>query len=350
MDEIGFLVELVSIPSPSSAEEAVAAYLLEQMDALGFAVRQDRAGNVLGSIGPTGAAREIVLLGHMDTVPSQLPVKQDGPYLYGRGAVDAKGPLAAFVVGAARVANRLEESRVTVIGAVEEEDPQGRGAHHLIETYPAPDCVLVGEPSAWEGITLGYKGLMSLDYRWVQPGAHSAGREIGPAEKAITFWNHLIDYAEARNENRWGRFDTLDPALRDFHTFDQGADKGVEMNVVMRLPPGLDPDALKGRMESWAAGADLSDAGYEPCYRSEKNTPPVRALLCAIRAEGGRPRFKLKTGTSDMNVVSRAWTCPMVAYGPGDSALDHTPEEHIDLREYRHAINVLTRALLSLAS
>jgi len=67
----------------------------------------------------------------------------------------------------------------------------------------------------------------------------------------------------------------------------------------------------------------------------------VRAFLSSIRGQAGRPRFVLKTGTSDMNVVGPAWGCPIVAYGPGDSALDHTPEERISLREYLQSIEVL---------
>ncbi|RPI03454.1 MAG: acetyl-lysine deacetylase, partial [Zetaproteobacteria bacterium] len=49
-----------------------------------------------------------------------------------------------------------------------------------------------------------------------------------------------------------------------------------------------------------------------------------------------------------MNVVGPAWRCPIVAYGPGDSRLDHTPDEHLDLDEYRRAIAILTRTLCSL--
>ena len=87
----------------------------------------------------------------------------------------------------------------------------------------------------------------------------------------------------------------------------------------------------------------------EPPFRAEKNTALVRALLRAIRAEGGRPRFKLKTGTSDMNVVGPAWGCPIVAYGPGDSSLDHTPNEHIEVEAFRRGVKVLTQALELLA-
>jgi LysW-gamma-L-lysine carboxypeptidase len=101
-------------------------------------------------------------------------------------------------------------------------------------------------------------------------------------------------------------------------------------------------------MDSWAHAAKLTFRGSDPAYQSEKNTPPVRALLRAIRAEGGKPAFKLKTGTSDMNTVGPVWECPMVAYGPGDSSLDHTPHEHIDAAEFRRGVAVLARALETL--
>ncbi|MER3469523.1 MAG: acetyl-lysine deacetylase, partial [Thermoflexus sp.] len=61
------------------------------------------------------------------------------------------------------------------------------------------------------------------------------------------------------------------------------------------------------------------------------------------------PRFRLKSGTSDMNVVGPAWRCPIAAYGPGDARLDHTPEEHIQLKEYLAGVRVLARALEEIA-
>ena len=348
MDQVAFLRELISIPSPSGQEDAVAEYLVKQMTTLGFQAHRDEAGNVVGTLGDPEAEREIVLLGHMDTVPGLIPVSRRGNRLYGRGAVDAKGPLAAFVLAAARVAPRLDGARLVVIGAVEEE-AHGRGARHLARTMQPPYCVIIGEPSDWEGITLGYKGMLTVDYRLVLPGGHIAGERPGTAEKAVTFWNRLMNYAEERNDGRLGHFDTLDPALRDFRTFSDGLNDGTEMNIVVRLPPGTDAADLKWSMRVWCNGAQLSFPGSDPPFRSEKNTPPVRALLRAIRAGGGRPRFKLKTGTSDMNIVGPAWGCPIVAYGPGDSSLDHTPDEHIDLKEFRRGINVLGRALETLA-
>ena len=89
--------------------------------------------------------------------------------------------------------------------------------------------------------------------------------------------------------------------------------------------------------------------GHEIAYRSEKDTSITRAFRTAIREQGGTPRFKVKTGTSDMNVVAPDWNMPMLAYGPGDSALDHTPHEHVDLIEYEKAIAILSSVFTRLA-
>jgi LysW-gamma-L-lysine carboxypeptidase len=353
-DDISFLEAMLAIPSPSGQEDAVAAYLVRQMQVRGFQAGRDEAGNVVGSIGtvPGGVRppeREIVLLGHMDTVPGLIPMHEEDGRLYGRGAVDAKGPLTAFVLSAARAAPDLPPGvRLTVIGAVEEE-AHGRGARHLARTRPAPYCTIIGEPSDWQGITLGYKGLLIFDYRLQQPGGHSAGEMPGPAEKAVALWNSLMMYSAEHNDGRSGHFDTLDPALADFRTHSDGLQDSVDMSIVMRLPPGLQPDALERDIRAWSNGAQLTFYPSDPPFQAAKNTPLVRAMLRAIRAGGGQPRFKLKTGTSDMNIVGPAWGCPIVAYGPGDSSLDHTPEEHIELAEFHRAVDILADALTSLA-
>lgn len=350
MDEVAFLEELVAIPSLSGEEDAFAEHLTERMTALGFRVRSDEAGSVIGAIGDLEAKRTIVLLGHMDTVPGEIPVQQKDVCLYGRGAVDAKGPLAAFVLAAARAVPQLDRARVLVVGAVEEE-ARSKGAHHLAQTLAPPDCVIVGEPSGWEGITLGYKGTLGVNYRLARAAGHGAGDRSTAAEKAVAFWNRLIEHAAKHNQDRQPpRFDTLDPTLRAVCTDDDGLEDRVEMSIGLRLPPGIDLAALQQAMCGWSREAEVTFPYSERPFRAEKNTPVVRALLRAIRAVGGRPRFKLKTGTSDMNVVGPAWGCPILAYGPGDSALDHTPNEHIEIEEFRQSIEVLTRALGILVS
>src|SRR5688572_22998981 len=99
---------LVAIPSLSRAESVASEWLVSQMRAAGYERAQvDDAGNAVGELGAADAARTIVLLGHIDTVPGNIPVRIEptaaGDVLYGRGSVDAKGPLAAFVAAGARV-------------------------------------------------------------------------------------------------------------------------------------------------------------------------------------------------------------------------------------------------------
>src|SRR5439155_406287 len=113
--------------------------------------------------------------------------------------------------------------------------------------------------------------------------------------------------------------------LRGIHGESDGLRDAATVALSLRLPPGCDTQELREHLRELAGEAEVRFAGDEPAYRAPKNTPLVRAFLAAIRARGGAPAFALKTGTSDMNVVGPVWGCPILAYGPGDSALDHSP-------------------------
>ena len=342
MDEVEFLMELLQIYSPSRREEKLASHLVTRMEELGFDARVDEVGNVIGELGGANCNSQLVFLGHIDTVPGFIPVRLDDGKLYGRGAVDAKGPLAAFILAAAQAAPRLRNVRITVIGAVCEE-ADGEGARHLVHRF-RPAMAIIGEPSGWEGITLGYKGRLVVHYRLSTPVTHAASSEPSAPEKALELWWRLSSYVSRFNRRRARRFDCLDASLRRINSSSDGFYDHLEMTIGIRTPPGIDVAVLQKKVASWVNGAELSFTGGEPAFVADKNTPLVRAFLRAIRAMGGRPRFKLKTGTSDMNVVGPVWNCPIVAYGPGNSSLDHTPNEHIEVEEYLRAIKVLERA------
>ena len=101
---VDLLAGMLRIPSLCGEEDAVAALLVETMSELGFDAGRDGAGNVVGTLHPTqesDASGEVVILGHMDTVPGSIEVELYDGALYGRGAVDAKGPLATAIVAAA---------------------------------------------------------------------------------------------------------------------------------------------------------------------------------------------------------------------------------------------------------
>jgi LysW-gamma-L-lysine carboxypeptidase len=344
MDPIALLTRMVEIPSLSGEESALAGFLVETMRGLGFQAHVDEAGNAVGTLGdgPT----EIVLLGHMDTVPGAIPVRVEDGNLYGRGSVDAKGPLATFIAAAAEV-GALPGKRIVVVGATEEEAASSKGARHVARTRRPAFCV-IGEPSATRAVTLGYKGRLVFAYRAETGASHSASPEQNVIETAVAFWNGVRRWAEAENVGK-KMFDALDPVLREVHSESDGLTESMQLRASIRIPLGQTPETVQARIEALApAGVRLRFWGGDLPYRAEKNTPLVRAFLAAIRAEGLEPAFKVKSGTSDMNVVGPAWRCPLVAYGPGDSSLDHTPNEHLDLAEYRQAIAILTRVLRSI--
>jgi [amino group carrier protein]-lysine/ornithine hydrolase len=341
MDPIALLTRMVEIPSLSGDESALADFLVETMRGLGFQAHVDEAGNAVGILGDGPA--EIVLLGHLDTVPGEIPVRIERGALYGRGSVDAKGPLAAFIAAATEV-GPLAGKRIVVVGATEEEAASSKGARHVARACTPSYCI-IGEPSGMRAVTLGYKGRIILAYEAATGATHSAAKGGSVLEEGVEFWNRMKRWADEYNAGK-PMFDRLDPALRDIASVNDGLTETIRLRVSIRIPLGLAPDAVQRKIEYLKPEpGQLRFWGADPPYRASKNTPLVRAFLQAIRAEGLDPAFKVKSGTSDMNVVGPVWNCPILAYGPGDSSLDHTPDEHLDLAEYQQAICVLARVL-----
>ena len=343
----------LAIYGPSTREEQICAYLIAQMGARGMRAFRDAAGNAVGIVDPPAAdgsapPAEIVLLGHMDTVPGFIDVRRDGDLLYGRGAVDARGPLCAFIEAAAAAGPRAAW-RIVVIGAVEEEAATSKGARFAATRYQPAHCI-IGEPSGWDRVTLGYKGRLLVHYRHSRAMSHTAGQARGVAEGAVTFWNRVCEVAARYNDGKTKAFDLLDPSLRRIRSGDDPFIDAVEMTVGIRVPVGISVSGLKSQLSELAGESELAFASEEEAWRADKNTALVRAFLAALRAHGASPGFTVKTGTSDMNVVAPVWRCPIVAYGPGDSNLDHTPHEHIDLNEYSRSIAVLVEVLRALTA
>jgi LysW-gamma-L-lysine carboxypeptidase len=239
-----------------------------------------------------------------------------------------------------------------VVGAVEEEAATSKGARAVLSQF-SPRAVVIGEPSGWDRITVGYKGRLLIDVQLEGEVGHTAGPGGGLCEAAVALWRTIQDWTARWNEGRDRLFERLDPSLRTLNSSDDGFVERVEMTVGLRIPPELDVEAFKGEVLAQSGSLPVGEAtvsfrGQEPPFRASRSTPLVRAFLRSIQAEGGEPRFTVKTGTSDMNVVGPVWDCPIVAYGPGDSSLDHTPREHIAVSEYLRAVRVLEGVLMEL--
>lgn len=342
------LQALLAIPSLSGQEAAASAYLTDWMGDHGLHAFVDAAGNAIGILdgGPAvdgQPAQDIVLLGHIDTVGGDVPVRIEDRKLYGRGAVDAKGPLAAF---AAAVAQILPPPgwRIVVVGAVEEEAATSKGARFAATQYRPALCV-IGEPSGWNRVTLGYKGRLLAHATFRQAMAHSAGPDASACERAVDLWLRVRGRIGEINTGKEGAWNQVQASLRSFFSDSDGLQDIARVTLGFRLPLAIGPVAIEAEIRALAGEAELHFEGAEPAFRSDKNNALVRAFLAAIRSQGGQPGFVLKTGTSDMNVVGPRWQCPIVAYGPGDSGLDHTPEEHVEIEEWSLGVAVLVDML-----
>jgi [amino group carrier protein]-lysine/ornithine hydrolase len=347
LDPIELLKTAISIPSVSGQESEVANYLVSQLKTFTHEAFVDASGSAVAKVGH--GALKVIFLGHIDTVPGEIPLRIEDGKLYGRGSVDAKGPFCTAVAAASRLSKEIKSKlTLTLIGATEEEANSSKGARHAVIAYPKPDLVIIGEPSNWDAITLGYKGRLIVKAVIEKAHFHSAGEGTTAAEDVVNVWNVLKQHSDNYNKDKQGVFDQVQIALQGISSNLDGFKQKAEATIGYRLPLVVTPAMLRGQISSLVTNANPSFFGDEVAYRSDKDTALTRALRVAIREQGGTPRFKVKTGTADMNVVAPFWNVPMVAYGPGDSALDHTPNEHLELAEYEKAVAVLTTALTQL--
>jgi len=345
------LVKLVRIPSVTGEERAAAAQLVDFFEGHDREVWIDDAGNVRAP-GDDG----VLLTSHVDTVPGDIPVRvetmaaeaaryggnrptdsDEVEVLHGRGSVDAKGVLAAMAV----VAVRTGASFIGVTG----EEVDSRGSRHVVADREAhPDAVINGEPSGWEGITLGYRGLLAGTYVATSESGHSSRPENNAIQDALDWWERVE--AEFAHDEWVPVFErvTCKPVDIDGGVSEDGLSVEATMDVQLRVPPEYTTDEIREIADGYLERGTVHwHDRVEPVMMSPR-TPVARAFRAAIRGEGGEPRLLRKTGTSDMNVFAKHWDCPMVTYGPGDSDLDHAPDEHLALDEYDAAVRVLERA------
>ena len=281
-EDVDLLRRLVEIPSLSDQERPAVEALCRVMASRGFAVEIDEVGNAIGTIG--AGPKRVVLLGHIDTVPGHIPVRIEDGVLWGRGAVDAKGPLCTFVAAASAAAPDLNAT-VTVVGAVGEERLGSPGAN-AVARWDAPDFCVIGEPSGWDAVCLGYRGTLGFHCRLAQPSRHSAGPGESAGEQAIAFWNTLTAELAAMNaaNEATTTFTSLTPALREMRAGNDGMQDEAVLSIGLRLPPGIDTAALQGRIRELAGSPILITIAPE----AERS---LQATIECERVAGPRPLF-----------------------------------------------------------
>ena len=363
------LADLVATPSPSGEEAAAAERLAAFFRSHDREVWIDDVGNVRAP-----ADDSVLLTSHVDTVPGDVPVcltdadanltdaetvvtdaagddatlptdgtalVDDDATLWGRGSVDATGPLASMAVAAV-------ETGASFVGVVGEET-NSRGAHHLVADRDAPDVVVNGEPSGWDALTLGYRGFVAATYEVATEAAHSSLPDLNAVEHATAWVEDVKDAFEsplgpgADEHEDASVFEsvTVKPVMVDAGTEPGGNAVTATVDCQFRIPPGTDADEIEATVNAVTRRGVVEFGDAIPPHVASPRTELGRAFRTAIRRAGGSPSLLRKTGTADANLYDAAWDCPVATYGPGDSTLDHSPDEHLALADFDRAVAVL---------
>jgi LysW-gamma-L-lysine carboxypeptidase len=359
---VRFLTNLLGIYSPSGKEEDAANFLDLEMSKMGFEVGKDSIGNVIGVIGEGEPV--ILLCGHMDTVAGHLPLRIDESRIFARGAVDAKGPLAAMIMAALGAGKEPGFKGKILVAAVVEEEATSRGVKYLITQGIKADYAIFGEPSGVENVTIGYKGQIQLKIVLKTETGHASTPWLydNSLEKAIELWEQIKNASS---------YPSLDPSASPYNAVTACLVKLVggratsvvpfeaEMNLDIRVPIQFSTNQVFGQIQKIitkyqsanpkvSVKATVLDT-VEP-FEVNKASPLVHILSSSVRKVLNKPATLLhKTGTGDMNILGKAMNLPIVTYGPGDSHLDHTLDEHINVSEYLDSIAVYKESLLRLS-
>jgi LysW-gamma-L-lysine carboxypeptidase len=359
---VRFLTNLLGIYSPSGHEQHIANFLATQMKQMGFEVGIDAIGNVIGVVGDGDPV--ILLCGHMDTVAGHLPLRVEEGKIYARGAVDAKGPLAAMVMGALAASKDPNFKGKILVASVVEEEATSRGVRHLITQGIEADYAIFGEPSGVENITIGYKGQIQLKINIKTETGHASTPWLydNALDKAYELWKKIRSACS---------FPSMDPQETPFTSItvclvklvggqgDSVIPFEADMNLDVRVPIQFTTAQVYDKMIKIIGnyqninpkvGINVTVQDTVEPFEASKTSPLVHALSLSVRKVTGKPATLLrKTGTGDMNLLGKAMNLPIVTYGPGDSHLDHTLDEHIETEEYLNSIAIYKETVLKIA-
>ncbi|MEB3773511.1 MAG: M20/M25/M40 family metallo-hydrolase [Desulfurococcales archaeon] len=334
------LLELARIYSPPGREEDAAKAFVNRATGLGLDSWIDDIGNVYAT---QGGPWRVALVSHIDTVPGFLDAGIKSGYVYGRGVVDAKGPLSAMLHAAASTGRG-----VVVIGLVGEED-DSRGARRLLEEGVPTPYVIIGEPTGGSRVAVGYRGSLKLVVSCRDQGGHSSTPWLGGSAL-----DRLLRVIEDLKEKYPGGT-VLKPSVAV-----TGLCTDISRNILpasakawidARIPPGGRTSSMASELlevvESHGCSGEVLDP-IEP-VRVKPDSPVPRSLIRAILRNGMKPGIAIKAGTSDMNLLAGSVES-IAAYGPGDPRYSHTMDERISIEELSIGARVYAMATAELLS
>jgi len=345
VDEIAeLLLRLVKIYTPSGQESRLHDTLSEIVEELGYEEKYvDEAGNFIASY---GEGTPVLLASHIDTVPGQLKAYFDGEKVYGRGAVDAKGPLLSYILAGALAMKKVYGLKIYVAGLAREE-VDGFGARYLINNGFKADHILIGEPTNL-GIAIAYRGSVSCRISAKAGGGHSSAPYIG--DSAL---DRILEFLMKVREKYGGSsYEEITSAITVLRAGDWPGNLPEEATAYLnvRFPKPHEPDEIIAELKNLSEkhGVELNIIDSTPPIEVSINSPIVRMMIRGCLKNQVKPRIVKKTGTSDMNLLAKI-TRSIAAFGPGDSKLAHTRLEFMDVKDLLKASEIISSALIELS-
>ncbi len=352
---IELLKRALEIYTPSRSEAQLANLIKEKcLDDLGFEkVNIDSVGNVIATKG-NGTPR-ILLCGHMDTVPGQIPVRIDSGFLFGRGASDAKAPLISMLLAC----SEFKQRGTIIFAGVVDEEGNATGIKELVKNNLSIDYAIFGEPSGINRITISYKGRIALKLTCdVLDSAHASAPWLSKnsIEEVFEVWKLLSAEISAKYDKTDNKSKSVSLSLTEISggsshnvtpqkckvTIDIRVPNGVKcLEILNHLDTSIRNISEMRKVKITYRIEDMTEA-----FEADHSSPLVRALslsildVCKVRSVLLR-----KTGTGDMNVLGNSLNIPVVTYGPGEPHVSHSKDEKVEIQSYLTSIEIYNRAL-----
>jgi len=352
---IRLLRELVAINSVNPTlvpgapgERDVAEAVAVELRQLGLDVSIETVApgrpNVVGVLEGRTKGPALMFCGHTDTVGVSgmsepfTPVERDGR-LYGRGAQDMKGGVAAMIAAAGELARRGLPSGRVIVAAVVDEEHSSIGADALVRTWTA-DAAVVTEPTDL-AIAVGHKGFAWIDIEVAGKAAH--GSRPSEGQDAILRLGRVLTRLEALD----GRLQSRPPhplvgtgslhasIVSGGHELSSYPDRATLHMERRTLPGEPESTALAEVQEILDALVD-EDATFRaharhvfsrPAYEVPPGHEIPRMAAEALARVGGTPRVAGASFWTDAAVLGHAGI-PSILFGPGGAGL-HSIEEYV---------------------
>jgi acetylornithine deacetylase len=306
----------------------------------------------------------ILLDGHTDTVShlnmivKPFGAEVRGGRLYGRGACDTKGPMAAMLLALESALSNEGLACDVIFSATCNEENGGTGANKLVESVKA-DFAVIGEPTELKLVTR-HKGVMRADITVHGKASHSSTPELGC--NAIYNANRIVSALEVLGNNLNSKIP--DPVLGNATLAVVQIKGGTASNIIpdcctiqidRRIMPGEDAETIKALIKSVVCDAvadtiksplEITWTQFYPPMETHDNLPDLIALDVALKSVTGSATYDaVAYGTNGGFYAQAGISC--VVFGPGSIADAHTNNESIDLQEIETAAKVLHNFLIT---